>query len=102
MNVNVKLSISDEDRNRMHNRLTGTNTKKMVSRADVNDWVKTQLEKFLNGSFGTQTGRFIPEPDQEPNFEEIDPEDIDVEEVIKQNVLLQSRVNRLQYLLDRK
>lgn len=104
MNVNVKISLTDEERNIMHRRLTGKNTKGMVSRADVNQWVKTELERFL--TLGSPTTETI----EEPNIEEIrlTQEQIDelepgeIEEVIKQNRLLTTRVNRLQYMLDRK
>jgi hypothetical protein len=93
MNVNVKISMTDEQRNVMFRRLTGKNGKGMVSRADVNLWVKEQLERFLaNGSAE------IVEESNEPIS--INIEDVDVGEVITQNQLLQSRVNRLQFLLD--
>ena len=45
----------------MHNRLTGTLSKKMASRADVNNWVKESLERFLTvGSPSTENVE--PEP----------------------------------------
>lgn len=94
MNVNCKLSLTDEERNAMHNRLTGTSTKKMVSRADVNTWVKDQIERFIKvGSPTTEKVEVKLTPEQVA--------DIDVEEVMKQNELLLTRVNRLQFLLDK-
>jgi hypothetical protein len=100
MNVNVKLSLTDEERNTMFRRLTGKTTKGMVSRADVNQWVKDQLQTFL--TLGSPTTETINDrgSDQYANPEPIDIDDMDVEEVIRQNKLLQTRVNRLQYLID--
>lgn len=49
MNVNCKVSLTDEQRVIMYQRLTGKNGKGMVSRADVNTFVKDRIEKFLNG-----------------------------------------------------
>jgi len=99
MNVNVKLSISDEDRNLMSKRLTGKDTKKMVSRAEVNEWVKGQLETFLR--LGSPASTRVTEEIKE-DFEEIDMDNIDVEEVMRQNKLLLNRVNVLQFALDKK
>jgi hypothetical protein len=103
MNVNVKLSLTDEQRNTMFRRLTGKNTKGMVSRADVNQWVKEELERFLTlGSPTTETINDRGSDEYANPVEEIDIDDINVEEVIKQNQLLTTRVNRLQYMLDRR
>ena len=97
MNVNVKVTLTDEERNKMHNRLTGTTTKKMVSRADVCEFVQSKIDGLLNGSFGTQTGRL---PKQETHIEELDYVNCDVKELVKQNKLLLSRLNGLQYMID--
>jgi len=97
MNVNIKVTLTDDERNTMFRRLTGKSTKGMVSRADVNAWVKEKLERFLT----------VGSPTTEP-VEEIEPINIDdfttqdIEDVMKRNELLQSRVNRLQFLLDTK
>lgn len=106
MNVNCKLSLTDEQRNTMHNRLTGKSTKKMVSRAEVCNWVNEQLERFLTlGSPTTETvndrgSNQYANPEPTMDFSDLDIEDIDVAEVMKQNELLLTRVNRLQYILD--
>ena len=115
MNVNVKLSLTDEQRNVMHRRLTGKNGKGMVTRADVNEWVKEQIERFLIlGSPTTET--VIPVVPRREAVEktddaeirtpeeviEFDLNDIDVNELVRQNKLLLSRNNRLQHMLDTK
>jgi hypothetical protein len=106
MNVNVKLSISDEDRNLMSRRLTGKDSKKMVSRAEVNVWVKEQLEKFLRlGSPTTeQVDDLVDDSPDEPFFDDpdyaSDLSERDIEDVMKRNELLQHRVNVLQHRLD--
>lgn len=98
MNVNVKISISDEDRNLMFRRLTGKDTKGMVSRADVNAWVMEQLERFLR--LGSPTTAQIEEIDVEEMMSTAEYSDEDISEVLKQNKLLQRRVNILQHALD--
>jgi hypothetical protein len=99
MNVNVKLSISDEDRNLMSRRLTGKDSKKMVSRAEVNNWVKDQLEKFLRlGSPATEKVNEAITEREQIDFADLTEQDI--EDVMKQNKLLQHRINVLQHRLD--
>lgn len=96
MNVNCKLTLTDEERNVMFRRLTGKNGKGMVSRAEVNQWVKDKLQSFL--SIGSPSTEQV-----EPEVELLtlaDLENIDVEEVMQQNKLLQTRINILQHRLD--
>ena len=107
MNVNVKISISDEDRNIMFRRLTGKDTKGMVSRADVNEWVKEKLESFLRlGSPTTENASLLEtamETDERQAIRDaIDEGDLEaaLEEATKQNELLLTRVNQLQHKLD--
>jgi hypothetical protein len=100
MNVNCKLTLTDEERNVMFRRLTGKNGKGMVSRAEVNQWVKDKLQSFLSiGSPSTET----VEEEIEVNLtdEEFDNlEQGEIEWIIKQNALLIKRVNILQHRLD--
>lgn len=98
MNVNVKLSLTDEERNVMFRRLTGKSTKGMVSRADVNEWVKKELEKFL--TLGSPTTERVEEVIEPINFADLTEKDI--EDVILQNELLLKRVNDQQNFIDRK
>lgn len=121
MNVNVKVTLTDEERNVMFRRLTGKNGKGMVSRAEVNQWVKDNLERFLTlGSpvtegviFADTTPVEIPYDSTKPivDVEEAPPvkltdeqfddlEQGEVEYLITQNKLLQGRVNRLQHMID--
>lgn len=94
MNVNVKVTLTDEERNVMHNRLTGTLSKKMVSRADVNEFVKAKIERFL------QVGSPTTEAVKDEVIADIDYVNCDVKEIVKQNKLLLNRVNVLQHRLD--
>jgi hypothetical protein len=97
MNVNCKLSLTDHQRNQMHNRLTGTLTKKMVSRADVNTWVTEQLDRFMKvGSPITEKVEDVRLTDEE--FDNL--EQGEIEYVITQNKLLLNRINVLQHALD--
>lgn len=103
MNVNCKLTLTDEQRNTMFRRLTGKATKGMVSRADVCNWVNEQLERFLTlGSPETeQIGDKIADAMQDSiSYSETNIDDIDVAEVLRQNELLLSRINVLQHRLD--
>lgn len=101
MNVNVKISITDEDRNLMFRRLTGKDTKGMVSRADVNTWVNEQLERFLRvGSPTTERVEEVVEEREPINFADLTEQDI--EDVLRQNELLLKRVNDQQNFIDRK
>ena len=97
----------------MFRRLTGKTGKGMVSRADVNVWVKEKLESFL--TLGSPTTEEI---DDEPfivngqdrnagrrqialGANHVDPKDINVDDMLKQNELLLDRVNFLQNKLDK-
>ena len=47
MNVNVKLSITDDERNLMYRNMTGKDVLKMVSRSDVGEFVKGCIAGML-------------------------------------------------------
>ena len=49
MNVTCKVSLTDDERNKMFRSLNGNNGKGMVSRADVNTFVKAKSAEVLNG-----------------------------------------------------
>lgn len=102
MNVNCKLTLTDEERNVMFRRLTGKSGKGMVSRADVNNWVKDHLQSFL--SLGSPTTEQVEEI-KEINMTDDEFDDLEkgeIEYIIEQNKLLHTRVNKLQFALDRK
>ena len=48
MNVNIKISMSDEDRNIMAMNLTGKISKRMVTRAEVNQFVQGCLDSITD------------------------------------------------------
>jgi len=102
MNVNCKLSLTDEQRNTMFRRLTGKTGKGMVSRADVNNWVKDHLQSFL--SLGSPTTEQVEEVETvrltDEEFDNL--EQGEIEWIIEQNKLLTTRVNRLQFMLDKR
>lgn len=47
MNVNVKVALTDEQRNVMYRNLTGKDVKRMVSRREVNDFVQGCIDAVL-------------------------------------------------------
>ena len=50
MNVNVKVSITDDQRNKMFCAITGKDsTTRLVSRADVNKFVQEKIAEVING-----------------------------------------------------
>jgi peroxiredoxin len=63
MNVNCKVALTDDERNKLYNRITGTVSKKMVSRADVNEFVKSKIAEALNG-----TRAVLPAPKEADHF----------------------------------
>ncbi len=73
MNVNVKVSLTDEQRETMFRRLN-FDKKGLVSRKDVNDFVQTKISQSLNGDAEVQgdfkkdstVGEFIPSRGDEP------------------------------------
>lgn len=100
MNVNVKVTLTDEERNVMFRRLTGKNGKGMVSRAEVNQWVKDKIQNFL--SLGSPSTERVEEI-EEINLTDNDVDNMEtgeIEWVMRQNKLLTTRVNRLQHLID--
>jgi hypothetical protein len=50
VNVNCKVTLTDDERNKMFRSLNGNNGKGMVSRADVNNFVKEKIAESLNGA----------------------------------------------------
>jgi hypothetical protein len=50
VNVNCKVTLTDDERNKMFRKLNGSNGKGMVSRAEVNCFVKKKIAEVLNGT----------------------------------------------------
>lgn len=89
MNVNCKVSLTDEQRNLLYRRITGKDVKRLISRKEVCELVDDYIATLLNGSSE-------PEPDQaEIEF----PEGGHVD-CCRANTLLLTRINRLQHRLD--
>ena len=66
MNVNCKVSLTDEQRNKMVRSIFGSDSKRMITRHEVNEFVQKKIQEVLNG--GTETHRFVPEHGQKSNI----------------------------------
>ena len=93
MNVNCRVTLTDEQRNTLYRRITGKDVKRMVSRKEVCELVNDFIDELLrHGSSNELAG----EPDQaEINFPEGGHDDC-----CRANALLLKRVNILQHRLD--
>ena len=89
MNITVKVSLTDEQRRVIHTNLYD-GKKGMVSRKDVNAICQTAITDMLIGK------RLKKESNEPPPVVQITGDD----ELRKQNELLTTRVNRLQYMID--
>ena len=106
MNGNFKYSLTDEQRNVLHQRLTGKQTKGLASRADVCGILQDALDSMIQGT-APQPALETPQEDLELE-QSLDPiglapqdfSDGDIEDIVKQNRLLLNRVNRLQHIID--
>ena len=93
MNVNVKLSLTDEQRNVLKRRLTGKDVKAMISRKEVNELVQDFIASLLTGD--------APETPEAPADEQLDLTfNGGHDDCCKANKLLLTRINRLQHALD--
>ena len=104
MNVNVKVSITDEMRRTIHENFYGK--KGMISRKDVSTICQTAITDLLMGKqIGDKIADAMKESISFPPVRLTD-EDIDelepgeIEYMIEQNRLLTSRMNRLQHMID--
>jgi hypothetical protein len=96
MNVNVKLSLSDDERRRLASCLAGKPVKRLATRADVNQLVRDLLSASMSGAPAPRETAPAPEPGIESPADD----DFCSEECCRQNRLLTSRVNVLQHRLD--
>ena len=104
MNVNCKLSLTDEQRNNIKQHLAGKNVKALATRADVCQLIQDLLEPFLDpprpkpNPLDGWAAHDIEREKREP----VAQNEIDFcsDECCKQNQLLLHRVNALQYRLD--
>ena len=95
MNVNVKITLSDEQRNVMYRRISGKNVKRLISRAEVNQLVQDFIASQLSGTFNEPEA-----PDTQESINTAEFSDADITETLMQNKMLHSRCNRLQHKLD--
>jgi hypothetical protein len=98
MNVNVKITLNDEQRNALYRRISGKNVKRLISRAEVNQLVQDFIASQLSGGF---VGNEPEAPDIQESINTADLSDADIAEMLMQNKLLHSRCNRLQHKLDK-
>lgn len=105
MNGNFKYTLTDEQRNRIHNNLSGKATKKMITRAEVSALLQKALDDLVNGKRQLAALEHREEEAREEQPKQIlinlsDYSEEDVADLVKQNELLLSRLNRLQHRLD--
>lgn len=106
MNVNVKISISDENRRKIHENFYG-GKKGMISRKDVNAICQAAITDWL---MGRNSGPEVEAKAEEEFADQLRSDELFdmgngelVEALIeaeKQNKLLTTRVNQLQHKLD--
>ncbi len=48
MNINIKVSLTDIERNRMYRNITGKCVKKMISRSELNDFVAGCIDAAIS------------------------------------------------------
>lgn len=94
MKTNVSINLSDEQRRVIHENFYG-GKKGLISRKDVNTICQTAITDWL---MGRNNG---PEPKEE-DVAPLNLDDVNIEDVIKQNELLLKRVNDQQNFIDRK
>lgn len=90
MNVNVRISLTDEQRNVLYQKITGKKVKAMITRAGVVALVNDFIDSML-------TDQAVSHPEQKPMALTM-PDAHD--DCCKQNQLLLRRVNTLQHRLD--
>lgn len=102
MNLNCKLSLTDEQRNAIKRHLTGKDVKAMATRAEICQLVQDLLEPFLTPPRPKRETPFVrdgrnevpPHRPEPPAFAE------GHDDCCKANELLRQRVNVLQHRLD--
>lgn len=107
MNVNIKLSLTDEQRNTLYRNMTGKDVKRMVSRAEVNELVNDYINDMMNDRTDIAVKRaervIEAQPEPELLLEHLPCESFagGHDQCCRQNALLMNRMNRLQFQLDK-
>lgn len=96
MKTNVSINLSDEQRAKIHANFYG-GKKGLISRKDVNAICQTAITDWIIGRDNGSAE--VEEIDTTPVVRE-DLTDDDIADILKQNELLQRRVNILQHKLD--
>ena len=107
MNINCKLTLTDEQRNILKRRITGKDVKAMVSRKEVCELVNEYVQMLLTEGSPVLTATSHLELHDGELESVVDQLSIEFEEgdddfamVVKQNKLLLTRCNRLQHIVD--
>ena len=101
MNVNVKLSITDIDRDLLANYIDGKKSKRLATRADINKLVTELLDSVVHSTYGRQEDAEYRGADYGDDDDQVI-EKFCGDDCCRQNVLLLDRVNRLQRKLEEK
>ena len=113
MNLNCKLSLTDEQRNNIKRHLTGKNVKALATRAEVCQLINDLLEPFLDrprpapgpaldhpAGLDQSTGMVVD------SYTQLDLDDLDPagshEDCCRSVELLHARCRRLQSMLDQR
>lgn len=103
MNVNVKLSFTDEQLNNIKRHITGKQLKAKATRAEICELVKDLLEPFTDIYVHVErkptADLFDQVAEEEPASEMIIDDDAHPD-CCRANELLLQRINRLQHKLD--
>ena len=98
MNVNCKVTLTDEQRNNIKCHITGKLLKGLATRAEVCELINELLEPYtgIYVHVALKPGLRPQEPDQA----EIDFADDTHDDCCRSNALLRTRLNKLQHRLD--
>ena len=102
MNLNCKLSFTDEQRNRIKQHLTGKPVKALATRAEICQLINDLLEAFTEPYVHVERKRDVAT--FEEDMEVIIDEGVNnacTEDCCRANELLRTRINTLQHRLDR-
>lgn len=97
MNVNIKVSLTDEQRNRIKCNLAGKELKALVTRKEIVEQVESYIQSLLEKPL--ETPELAELAQKVLDFDADLPDDAHPE-CCKQNILLLRRVNLLQFRLD--
>lgn len=101
MNVNVKLSLTDDQRRALASSIAGKPVKRLATRADVNELVNQLLATTMAGKpLGAAHVAQVPSEPVVAGVMHDNHLPYCSDQCCRQNELLQSRVNVLQHKLD--